>query len=653
MDDRDSRVDRARQAVVSIVDEDALRELRDAKPQNRGVRIDWQDLAAWDYGSESPDGADRFSLEDVRGLASDIIARPAETRNAFEQAFETLDGGGIADVDVQIHNLPPSASHTVGEFSPSAQRSRLIELEGQITKRTERHPSLRVAVYRCTGCEQTKRVEQRPYGKIQTPDVPCWECKGERPSSWMLQKDLSEWADHQKLRLQQPPEAALGETKNIDAHIFGDLTGRDDVESGARVTLSGELDEVFTGYVNFDKCVIGHAITPEQQVFDDEDLEAYNDTITQIRDDDDRFAKLVASLAPGHEGDPLIKEALTVQLFTGGKWYGPDGSEHRGDSHVQLIGDPGTNKTGLLKAMFGRAPVGAFSDGPGSSGVGLTAALSKDDFSDEQWSIEAGTMVQADGGTAFVDEIDKFDGDDLSALHTPLESQEVFVAKGGKRATLPAKTSLVSAANPTGGHYKPSKDFIDQVDLQSPLLSRFDLIFVMREKYEEGKIRSVASSMVESRQQAAKHERGELDEVDDAAGAPYTADEMRAYIAAAKRITPVIRSQAVKDEIVDWFATLKTDLPNRYRQAAEVEEETGEYPQTAPPLPVTARKVDAMQRLASASARIRMSETIEMQDIERVRPYLKRSLADIGIAPSDNEAFPTMNPDTDIEEVGV
>lgn len=124
-------------------------------------------------------------------------------------------------------------------------------------------------------------------------------------------------------------------------------------------------------------------------------------------------------------------------------------------------------------------------------------------------------------------------------------------------------------------------------------------------------------------------------------------------MAAAQRLQPTVQDDAVREAIVDWYTRLKTDLPNRYRRAVETEERTGEYPGDAPPLPITARKVGAMLRLAAASPRLRFSEVIEMRDVKRARPLIKRSLADIGIAPDDNEAFEAAPSDVAAEEVGL
>lgn len=265
----------------------------------------------------------------------------------------------------------------------------------------------------------------------------------------------------------------------------------------------------------------------------------------------------------------------------------------------------------------------------------MTAAIEKDDFSGGQWSISAGTLVRAHGGLAVVDELDKGDTSDLDALHTALESQEVHVTKAGKNATLPAETALLAAGNPTGGHFDPTKEFAEQVGFQSPLLSRFDLILRMQAREQRELIVRVAEQMIDARKAAGKMARGEelSEEERVLVEGEYDSDQIAAYIAHAKEHRPVWRDRDVRDEMASWFADLKTSLPERYQDAMG----DGEY--DGPPLPVTARKLDAMQRFAEASARARLDDTIRLCDVERVKPLIERSLADIGIAPANNSAF--------------
>jgi replicative DNA helicase Mcm len=286
--------------------------------------------------------------------------------------------------------------------------------------------------------------------------------------------------------------------------------------------------------------------------------------------------------------------------------------------------------------------------------AGLTAAIVKDSFSSEQFSIEAGTLVRANKGIAIVDELDKGKTSDLDSLHTALESQEVHVSKAGKNAMLPAKTALLAAGNPTGGHFDPTEEFAEQIELKSPLLSRFDLIFAMREAFDEEMVHAIATKVVEARNVAGKLAHGEeVDaEVLDRVCADISKEEFRAYVTHSKRIEPVIRDPKVERELARWFTDLKGSLPNRYQDAMK-QAEDDDLAYDGPPLPITVRKLNAMQRLTEASARMRLSPTVEMEDVERVRPLIERSLGDIGIAPRDSAAFGRVDESVTAESIGL
>ncbi|AXG06582.1 DNA helicase [Haloplanus rubicundus] len=658
--------DRCREALEAICHE-AIEDLREEYPDERMLTIDWQDLAAYETDADTLGiGADQITLEgdrldedeefglnDVQGIASDVIARPETMRDAFEDALQSYGAEKdhvrpMARAKVEFVNLPEAATFAVGGFSPAEQVNRLITLEGQITKRTEVNPRLHEGEFECVRCGYNMRVPQPAFGKIREPPGGCREC--DDGGFMRLDEERSQWVDYQKIRLQQPPEDAKGETEHIDIHLLDDLAGDERVEGGARTTFTGKHEPVYTGEVVYEKTVIGHGFTVEEGGLNDVDLSAFQDVIDELREDPERFERLVASFAPDHEGNWIEKAAIVLQLFAGWRRKSPDGAFHRGDSHIYLLGDPGVGKSNLLEAAYEKAPRGAITDGTGSSAAGLTASITKDSFSDEQFSIEAGTLVRANKGIAVVDELDKGDTSDLDALHSALEKQEVHVSKAGKNATLPARTALLAAGNPTGGHFDPTREIADQVDLQSPLLSRFDLILTMQTEEDEDQIRSIASKVIGARTTAGKLARGEEvdpERLEDVQG-DISPEEFSAYLTRAKQCRPIPRDDAVEERMSEWFVETKTSLPERFADGMAGE---GEY--EGPPLPITVRKLDALQRLAEASARVRLSDTVEMRDVERVIPLIERSLADIGIAPRDNSAFGTVRDDIDAASVGL
>ncbi|AFK18641.1 minichromosome maintenance protein MCM [Haloferax mediterranei ATCC 33500] len=618
--------------IVEEVAHNDIYQLSKAYPDETRLGIDWQDIARFEA---DVDGTEELTLSDVSGVASDVISRPETTLEALEAVVREFDVPGrekpMARTSVSVVNLPEDATYDVGGFSPEDWIGRMLALEGQITKRTEVNPLVKEAAFECLRCGTMTYIPQHGFGSLREPHK-CQGCDLQGP--FRLNETQSQWTNYQKIRLQEPPENARGETEHIDIHLTGDLAGDTRVEGGTRTTFFGRLNPVYTGDVVFEKDLVGTGYTVEQGGFEDADLSEYEDIIDEVASAPDTFDILVDSFAPSHQGHWHVKEALVLQLFGGWARTGEDGTRHRGDSHMFLLGDPGTGKTLLLEAAYEIAPRGALTDGTGSSSAGLTASIVKDSFSSEQFSIEAGTLVRANKGLAVVDELDKGDTSDLDALHTALESQQVHVSKAGKNASLPAETALLAAGNPTGGHFDPSKDIAEQVELKSPLLSRFDLIFTVRSEEDEDKIRDISDTMVSSRQRAGRRAVG--DEVEPDASGPSVRldrDEFTAYVTAAKAIRPVVHDPEVEREMREWFVETKTSLPERYAS------EMGHSEYDGPPLPITARKLDALQRLAEASARMRMSETVEMCDVERAKPLIERSLADIGIAPADSSSF--------------
>jgi replicative DNA helicase Mcm len=611
--------------------------------EQRTLTIDWTDLA-----------------RSKNDLAEDLLVAPGQYREYAEEALNHVDlptNQTFGQAHVRFENLPERAVFHVGEYSPSERLGKLLGLEGQITHRTPVQPKLTEAAWECVKCGTLTYLPQPEIGGSLREPHECGGCELSKGKTFFqLNSDQSEYVDYQKVRLQQYPEEASGKTaEHIDIHLFDDLTGDEAIESGARTQFVGTLEELPTGKTVRETEVRGTNYSVKDSL-DEVDLDEHADIIEDLKNDPNRFPRLIKSFAPNFEDggrnsrDWMVEAALTLQLFGGFPKTGPDGSYLRGDSHIYLLGDPGVGKSVLLKSGYERAPRAAFTDGTGSSAVGLTAGVVKDDFADgKQWAIAAGTLVRAGGGVAYVDELDKGDTSDLDALHSALEDQEVHVDKAGLNATLSAKTALCAAGNPTGGHFDPTRDVVDQVELKSPLLSRFDLLFAVRAKEDKDHIRSVAETMVDSWYLLGRFERGDsLDEDawDDIAG-DITADQFRAYVTKARQVQPVAEDEAVRQRMVDWFTKQKASLPSRYQDGMEGDDEYD-----GPPLPLTARKLGAVQRLCEASARVRLSETIEMRDVDRVIPLVERSLADIGIAPASNDSFGGVADDIDPSSLG-
>ena len=209
------------------------------------------------------------------------------------------------------------------------------------------------------------------------------------------------------------------------------------------------------------------------------------------------FDKIAKSIAPSIYGYDEIKRALVLQLFGGtpDKML-VDGSRIRSDMHILLIGDPGSAKTRLLQAVTTMVPKGIYISGKSTTSAGLTAAAERDEFSEGGWTLKAGALVLGSGGEVSIDEFDKISDEDKSALLEAMESQTISIAKAGIVAKFNARCSILAAANPKYGRFDPNIYPSEQFDIPPTLLSRFDLIFPIRDMLDEEQDKNIAKHIL-------------------------------------------------------------------------------------------------------------------------------------------------------------
>ena len=287
------------------------------------------------------------------------------------------------------------------------------------------------------------------------------------------------------------------------------------------------------------------------------------------------------------------------------------------------------------------APRSVYTSGKGSSAAGLTAAAVRDDFGDgQQWSLEAGALVLADKGIAAVDELDKMDSSDRSAMHEGLEQQKISVSKAGINATLKALCSLLGAANPKYGRFDQYEPIGEQIDLEPALISRFDLIFTVTDSPDPEHDSRLAKHIIKTnyageintqREELASSEftPEQVAEVTQEVAPEIDAELLRKYIAHAKRSCFPTMTEEAKELIEEFYVDLRS-------KGADEDA----------PVPVTARKLEAMVRLAEASARLRLSDTVEREDADRATDIVESCLKDIGIDPETGQF------DADVVETG-
>ncbi|MFC6722530.1 LAGLIDADG family homing endonuclease [Halobacteriaceae archaeon SHR40] len=311
------------------------------------------------------------------------------------------------------------------------------------------------------------------------------------------------------------------------------------------------------------------------------------------------------------------------------------------DTHNYISNGIISHNSQLLQYIKNIAPRSVYTSGKGSSAAGLTAAAVRDDFGEgQQWTLEAGALVLADQGIAAVDELDKMRSEDQSAMHQALEQQSISVSKAGINATLKSRCSLLGAANPTYGRFDEYEPIGEQIDLTPPLISRFDLIFTVTDKPDEEKDSELAEHILQTNYagelnthrtetSASNYTQEEVERITDDVAPTIEPDLLRKYVAYAQRNCYPTMTEDAKSAIQEYYVDLRS---------------TGDTEDA--PVPVTARKLEALVRLSEASARVRLSDTVEESDAQRAIDIAQYCLEDIGLDPETGEL------DADMIETG-
>jgi len=571
-------------------------------PHKRSLKIDYRDV-------------ERFGKVGI-ALADELLVNPGKVLEDVWDAIKngqlirTKDGKEPKGINIRFINLPKK----VGIRNIRSDHiNTFVSVEGILRKITEVRPRIVEATFRCPAGHFTRKIQK--YGKFIEPD----SCATDGCSFKKLElvPKLSAFVDSQKLRIQESPEGLRGgeQPQTLDVDVIDDLSGIG--TPGDRIIINGILrsqqrmikGEKSTVFDIFLEC---NSLEFAEKEFEEVEINEHDeDTIKALSEDARIYEKITHSIAPTIYGSEEVKEAIALQIFGGIAKEMPDGSHLRGDIHVLLIGDPGIAKSQLLRYVVKLSPRAIYTSGQSSTSAGLTATAVKDEFGDGRWTLEAGALVLADMGIAAVDEMDKMQKEDRSALHEAMEQQSISVAKAGITATLKSRCALLGAANPKYGRFDMWGDIADQINMPPTLLSRFDLIFIMTDQPEQKRDLAIAEHILKS------HGIGELIAQNKKTPIPGITDEyikeqlkpimpeiepalFRKYVAYAKRSCFPVLSLEAKDALIGYYLKL--------RGIAEQNK----------PVPVTARQLEALVRLAEASARIRLSNTIEQHDAERV-----------------------------------
>ena len=558
-------------------------------------------------------------LVSVPFIESKFVESPDEILNAFSRAIKEILQERFPeyarkiehDIRARIANFP--AERSLRQIN-SEVITKMTSVSGMVVRASEVKPLAKELTYKCLDKHISKftlldGMSLDKAVKCQSPKCPY--------TNLAIVAEESRFIDFQIVRLQELPEdLPPGQLPHyVNVSMKQDLV--DYARPGDRIILTGivriEQERVF-GVKQSESALYrlrmdgnniefiggrgtkGSRRTEREEISPDEQK-----IIRTLSKNPDIYNRLIASFAPHIRGHELFKEAILLLIVGSTQRALSDGSKVRGDINVFLVGDPGTAKSEMLKFCARIAPRGLYTSGRGSTAAGLTAAVVRD--ASGIFMLEAGAVVLGDQGLVCIDEFDKMRPEDRSALHEVMEQQSASIAKGGIVATLNARTSILAAANPMFGKYDPFKNLTENVNLPIPLLTRFDLIFVVRDIPHKEKDRQIAQHILSQHGTSGTDTTSLID-----------VDILTKYLAYAKQNDPVLTKEA-ENKIMEFYLKMRS-----------VEGEDKEKMIT-----ITPRQLEGLIRLSTARARILLKNQVEEDDADRAIYLFNEMLKNAGI----------------------
>jgi replicative DNA helicase Mcm len=538
----------------------------------------------------------RSVLDDPESMApifASVVRSKLRTR-------DPLFAESLNRVNVRFRSLPAETHlRKIG----SDNISHLVMVNGIIVRASSIMPLVVRATFRCPACGEMNHIEQN--GQTLMKPQKCLACDNRK--GFELVPKESVFIDSQSVTIQERPEdLPPGQLpRSVKVELKDDIV--DIARPGDRISLTGFIKllpqygrggELRTFDLNVDASYVDVA-GRESEMLDLTQEE--EEEIREIADDPMVFTKLLRSIAPSIYGNDYIKEAV-LYLLIGGVAKQLEDVRIKGDINVLLVGDPGTAKSQMLNYAAKVAPRGMMTTGRGSSAAGLTAAVVKEGGTGG-FVLEAGALVLSDKGICCIDEMDKMREEDRGAIHPAMEQQIVPIAKGGIVATLNARCAILAAANPALGRYNPYQTIGQNITLPVTLLSRFDIIFVLRDTPDSTLDTEIATHILEIHRDQT------------ISSPPLDLEMMRRYISYAKTVTP-----RLTNEVVDRFRDYYVKMRNASVEGGE-----------ASAISITARQLEALVRLSEARARAHLREEITVEDAEAVINLTQKSMEQVGI----------------------
>ncbi|KAI1642753.1 DNA replication licensing factor mcm2 [Daldinia loculata] len=519
-----------------------------------------------------------------------------------------------SDIHVRIFDLP--VHYTLRQLRQSHLNC-LVRVSGVVTRRTGVFPQLKYVKVDCTKCGVTLGPFQQE-SNVEVKISFCQNCQSRGP--FTLNSEKTVYRNYQKLTLQESPGTVPAGRlpRHREVILLWDLI--DKAKPGEEIEVTGvyrnnydaQLNNrngfpVFATILEANNVVKAHDQLAGFRLTEEDEHE-----IRKLSRDPQVIDKIINSIAPSIYGHTDIKTAIALSLF-GGVAKIARGEHHvRGDINVLLLGDPGTAKSQVLKYVEKTAHRAVFATGQGASAVGLTASVRRDPLTSE-WTLEGGALVLADKGTCLIDEFDKMNDQDRTSIHEAMEQQTISISKAGIVTTLQARCGIIAAANPIGGRYNSTIPFSSNVELTEPILSRFDILCVVRDTVDPAEDERLARFIVGSHSRSHPSTQaadGSMEVEHDSEAAQESQAQqkkegqipqelLRKYILYAREHCQPKLLHMDEDKVARLFADMR-------RESLA----TGAYP-------ITVRHLEAIIRISESFCRMRLSEYCSAQDIDR------------------------------------
>ncbi|KAJ1816003.1 DNA replication licensing factor MCM7 [Coemansia sp. RSA 2599] len=592
---------------------------------------------------------DSSAMQDPEADVLDVIYQARRDRDRRDreavQAVEAADPmqGAAAATSAAAESFPAvlTRRYTVRFVPRASQRAQavreigasqighLVTVRGIVTRVSDVRPAMVVAAYLCDACGS--EVFQEVKGRQFTPLTQCQSARcvdNKTRGKLHRQTRGSRFLRFQEVKLQEmTDQVPMGDIpRTLTIHCY---------ESSVRQLNPGDVAHVagvflpqpYTGFramragLLADTLIDAHHVQPLKKRYDqlaDELTPEMYMRLAQLGSDPDAYSRVARAIAPEIFGHEDVKKALLLLMVGAPTKRTRDGMAIRGDINICLMGDPGVAKSQLLRFVSKVAPRGVYTTGRGSSGVGLTAAVMRDSVTGEM-VLEGGALVLADNGICAIDEFDKMDESDRTAIHEVMEQQTISISKAGITTTLNARTSILAAANPARSRYNPRMTPEENINLPAALLSRFDVLFLMLDRPNHD------DDLLLARHIAYVHAHGCHPEPEQGAEQPQVdVALLRHFVAAARARSPVL-PRAVADYVVGAYVQLRQQyktalaLASSRRAAGRSTIDTGAGAGAAGRSNIgntTPRTLLAILRLAQAHARVRGADAVSTEDVD-------------------------------------